>query len=926
LTNSDYFKTGGGLSELGAALEDDPLIGQTFGSYRIRALLAEGGMGRVYRAVRADGQFDREVAIKVLPPGLGREYSLRFEQERQILATLAHPNIAQLYDAGLSDSGNLYLVMELVDGMPIDAFVDDRGIGTTAKTELMLTLSEALAFAHSKLVIHRDLKPSNVFVTRDGDLRLLDFGIAKILETPDSVTVESRPMTPRYASPEQLMNEPISVASDIYQLGLLFLSLFEQRSDLPEETRASATERAVRKSSITVESRLAERLPVELDAIINQCLRAEPGERYASASALADDLRNYLNGFPVSARNPGTAQRAMKFVKRNVAATSFAVLAVLIAIGGTISYTINMAEARRVAEQRAETASQTLRAMSSMIADTYSELIETRGSRSSDAAVDTQLQNEPLRLVLERTERLIDSVVAHQPELRAELLQVQGMTNRELNRMDQAQAQLEEALSLMRINDDVAGQIAVLRELMELYTMMEQNMAASDHQDAALALMEKHAVPAELRARTLTSATIIQIDTGNFDRALQFGHEAIDILETAVPEPTIDLARAYAQLGGVYSRLEQPTLSREWNRKAADLYIELEGPNYRGLSRAYNGLAFSHVIEGDYAAAIDYLERDLAVARANYGENHIRNVIGTINLGITLRRMGRYDEAIDRFTRARDILEKLPGDNSARYAALDINLGNTYQDLGNLTAAARIFERALALTAQDNVPPRNRASLLNNSGDLMMIRGDLDGAISRLEMARQTKIDIYGEDNISTARTMLLLVQAYLAAGDLAPIPELLRKAESSYIANYGTDSRKMSFLELVTGEYRFATGDIEGARQNLHSAYEHRLEEYDADNHLVLSPLFALISVELAAQNTEQARVWLEETRPAVALLEPPHPERVEAAILEAELLAAEGRGTAARSLGVEMRSLVDEHFPDRSDWHERLEVIAAQ
>ena len=926
MTDGDSFKTGGGLSELGAALDDDPLIGQVFGSYRITALLAEGGMGRVYRAVRADGQFDREVAIKVLPTGLGREYSQRFEQERQILASLSHPNIAQLFDAGLSDSGSLYLVMELIDGMPIDQFARERGLGVSAKAELMLVLSEALAFAHSKLVVPRDLKPSNVFVTNAGDLRLLDFGIAKILEAPDSVTVESRPMTPKYASPEQLLNEPISVASDIYQLGLLFLSLFEQRGDVEEETRASATERAVKKSSITVESRLAEKLPAELDAIINQCLRAEPAERYGSATALAADLNNYLGGFPVSARNPGAAQRAIKFVRRNLPATSFALLALIIAIAGTTSYTINMAEARRVAEQRAETASQTLRAMSTMIADTYSELIETRGSRSSGAAADPQLQNEPLRLVLERTERLIDSVVADQPELRAELLQVQGTTNRELNRMDQAQPQLEEALALMREHDDVAGQVAVLRELMELFTMTEQNAIAAGYQDEALTLMDRHEVPAEIRARALISATIIQVDAGNFDRALQFGEQAIDILETAGSEPTIDLAAAYAQLGGVYSRLENPTLSREWTRKAVDLYIELEGPSYRGLSTAYNGLAYSHVMEGDYATAIEYLERDIEVARANYGENHIRFVLPMMNLGITLRRMGRYEEAVDQFMRARDTLGRLPGDHSARNVTVAVNLGNTYQNLGDLATAARLFEEALSLSDDENVPPRNRASLLNNSGDLMMIRGDLDGAIERLEVARQVKTDIYGEDNISTARTLLLLAQAHMASGDLGPVPELLEKAGSSYVANYGADSRKMSFFELVTGQYRLATGDIEGAREILRAAYQHRLEEYDPDNILVLSPLFTLVSVALGAGDPAQAREWLEKTRPAAGRLEKTHPELVEARVLEAEVLAAEERDVEARSTAAATLELINEHFPARRDWIARVTAISTR
>ena len=816
--------------------------------------------------------------------------------------------------------------MELIDGMPIDEFARERGLGVSAKAELMLALSEALAFAHSKLVVHRDLKPSNVFVTNAGDLRLLDFGIAKILEAPDSVTVESRPMTPKYASPEQLLNEPISVASDIYQLGLLFLSLFEQRDDVEEETRASATERAVKKSSITVESRLAEKLPAELNAIINHCLRAEPAERYGSATALAADLRNYLGGFPVSARNPGAAQRAIKFVRRNLPATSFALLALIITITGTVSYTINMAEARRVAEQRAETASQTLRAMSSMIADTYSELIETRGSRSSGAAADPQLQNEPLRLVLERTERLIDSVVADQPELRAELLQVQGMTNRELNRLNRAEAQLNESLALMRQNGDVAGEVAVLNEVMKLHALLEQTATAREYQAEALTLMEGHPVPDQLRARVLTTATLIEVDAGNIQLAEQLGRQAITLLEESPAGPGTDLARAYAQLGGVYSRLEQHVASREWNKKAVDLYIELEGPSYRGLSSAYNGLAFSHVIEGDYAAALEYLERDIAVARANYGEHHMRMVIPTINLGITLRRMGRYEEAIDHFTRARETLDRLPGDHSARELTLAINLGNTYQNLGDLATAARIFEEALSLSDNENMPPRNRASLLNNSGDLMMIRGDLDAAIERLGLARQVKTEIYGEDNISTARTLLLLAQAHMAAGNLALVPELLEKAGNSYVANYGADSRKMSFFELVTGQYRLATGDIEGAREILRAAYGHRLEEYDPDNILVLSPVFTLISLELGAGDTEQAREWLGATRPAVALLKTSHPELIEAGVLEAEVLAAEGRDVEARSTAAATLGLINEHFPARRDWIARVTAISTR
>jgi hypothetical protein len=207
-----------------------------------------------------------------------------------------------------------------------------------------------------------------------------------------------------------------------------------------------------------------------------------------------------------------------------------------------------------------------------------------------------------------------------------------------------------------------------------------------------------------------------------------------------------------------------------------------------------------------------------------------------------------------------------------------------------------------------------------------MIRGDLDGAIERLGLARQVKTEIYGEDNISTARTLLLLAQAHMAAGDLAPVPELLETAGNSYVANYGADSRKMSFFELVTGQYRLAAGDIEGAREILHAAYEHRLEEYDPANILVLSPLFTLVSVELSAGDRAQAREWFEKTRPAVERLRETHAELIEAGVLEAELLAAEGRDAEALSTAAATLGLISEHFPARRDWIDRLTAISTR
>jgi hypothetical protein len=432
----DRFNTGGGLDHFEEALDngEDQLIGQTVGNYRITDMIAEGGMGRVYRAVRDDGEFDRDVAIKVLPPGMGKEHIQRFRQERQILASLTHPNIGQLYDAGLAESGSLYLVMELIEGLPIDEYATSSDLSPDEKAQLMLSLCEALAFAHSKLVVHRDLKPSNVYVTVEGVLKLLDFGIAKILEAPESMTVASRPMTPRYASPEQLLNEPISVASDIYQIGLLFLSLFEQRNDIAPETQASATERAVRKTSVTVESRIAERLPPELVAIINKCLRADAAERYESAGELATDLRNYLGGFPVAARNPGWWDRTRKFLRRNAASsTTVAVLISLLLIGNFVYLNV-LATSRAAAELEAEKAAEVTEFLIGLFE--FSDPQQASGEELT------------ARQILEAGAEKVEQELERQPDIRAAILQAIGRIFLSIGDWDRSTSNLEASLAL----------------------------------------------------------------------------------------------------------------------------------------------------------------------------------------------------------------------------------------------------------------------------------------------------------------------------------------------------------------------------------------------------------------------------------------------------------------------------------------------
>jgi serine/threonine-protein kinase len=362
-------------------------------------------------------------------------------------------------------------------------------------------------------------------------------------------------------------------------------------------------------------------------------------------TALIDDLLRYQQGFPVEARRGSTFYRLRKLVRRNVPATAFASLALAIATGGFTTYTHDMNDARRLAEDRALTASQTLSALSGLIADTYSELIETRASRAPGQSPDPQLQNEPLRLLLERTERLIDNVMTEEPALEAELQLVQAVTNLQLGRTKQTRKQLESALDLVQQTGNANGEAAVLSEFIALESMEGNSDGARERVRQAFEVIRNHDVRPSIQAGILINAVHVESDLAEYERAIEYAQRAIGILETR--HSTKQLARAYVELGTVYGQLEQSEPARRWMRRAVELYTEIEGPSFRGLIPAYSGLAYSHAIAGEYEPALEYFRRELEVARANYGEHHIRTATGLNNIGIALRRMGRYEEAID---------------------------------------------------------------------------------------------------------------------------------------------------------------------------------------------------------------------------------------------------------------------------------------
>ena len=435
-------------------------MGRRFGPYRVLAEIGRGGMGVVYRALRDDDAFHKEVALKLLPDGLESSYfEERFRRERQILASLEHPNIARLIDGGADEVGRPYLVMELVEGVPIDVYCRERSLGLLARLELVRNACSAVALAHSQLVVHCDLKPANVLVTADGTVKLLDFGIARLL-APDprdpvaTATVTGWWMTPEYASPEQVRGEPVTAATDVYALGVLLYELLTGRkpydlgSRAPEEIVRAICEQAVTRPSQVVMRplpggpadsaeitsvaatrslaasassagvpdsnlrRLRRRLEGDLDVILMRALAKEPTRRYTSVVELSEDLRRYLVGLPIRARPDRLGYRARKFFGRHRMSVAAAVL-VLVSLCGGLTLALQQAHVARteraVAERRFEEVRDLARTFIFEIHDAVAAL---PGS--------TPVRKRIVELGLEYLERL-ENEAADDAGLRAEL-------------------------------------------------------------------------------------------------------------------------------------------------------------------------------------------------------------------------------------------------------------------------------------------------------------------------------------------------------------------------------------------------------------------------------------------------------------------------------------------------------------------------
>ncbi|MEQ9568607.1 MAG: serine/threonine-protein kinase, partial [Longimicrobiales bacterium] len=426
----------------------DPRVGSRIGPWQVEDRIGEGGMGVVYRAERADGAFEQSVALKVLRRGMDTEGILaRFRSERQILAGLEHPNIARLVDGGMTDDGLPWFTLEYVRGEHLTEYCDAHRLPVDARLDLFETVCAAVQYAQERLVVHRDLKPSNVLVSDDGTVKLLDFGIARVLSDGGSgqttVVGAPRALTLAYAAPEQIDGGAITTATDVYALGTMLYELLtgfrprdfaeggdpKRPSDLP--TRTQHTLAAARGAE---PERLRRRLRGDLDTICMKALQDDPARRYATAGELLDDLRRHRTGRPVQARPDTFAYRASRFVRRNRAAVAGTGVAALLVLATAATYTVRLAAERDRARLAATEAQEVTAFLEGLFE--VSDPSESMG-RSLTAAE-----------VLETGRRRLDLELRDQPRIRAALLATVGRVYTNLGLWSEARPLLDEALDI----------------------------------------------------------------------------------------------------------------------------------------------------------------------------------------------------------------------------------------------------------------------------------------------------------------------------------------------------------------------------------------------------------------------------------------------------------------------------------------------
>ncbi|MGI9174442.1 MAG: tetratricopeptide repeat protein [Rhodothermales bacterium] len=792
------------LDEIEPAEAAESAIGQRIGPYRLLEHIGSGGMGAVYRAERDDGHYQKRVAVKLIRPEVTRADALeRFRSERQILADLEHAAIARLLDGGVAEveagaPERPYFVMEYVDGLPIDVYCDKYRLSVGKRLTLFRAVCEAVQYAHRNLVIHRDLKPSNILVTKEGKVKLLDFGIAQVMDAESSgdgatsaILAPARMMTPEYAAPEQVRGEKITTSADVYVLGVLLYELLTgHRPYQPKNHRRREVERVVLEEipvqpstkvgtseerigrtgdveQLTPKSvsearaswprRLARRLRGDLDRIVLKALQKAPEQRYASVEQLSEDVRRHLEGMPVKARQGRTGYHAMKFVGRNrvvVAAVVLTVLSLALGLGYAVHQKRVALEQRHVALEQERIAAEQRDYATWAAAEAFRE--KQKAERITDFIVSvfqgvgsSTRPNQSVKAsdLLRQGAQRVEVELQGDPEVQAEMLEVLGEVSQSLTFYKEAMPLLERALSTQR----------------QLYNADHPKMASTVYQ---LALLQQR--------------------SGNYDAAEPLFKESLAIrrrLYRVASHP--DVAESLHGLAGIYHRkgryAEAEPLYREALRQRRVLY----GNHHAIVAKNLEHMGWLLRFKGQYDEADEAFREALAI-HERFPEKEVPIVNASSHVATMLTNRGAYDEAEPMLREVLATWKKVYGDEHLRTATANHNLAELLYHKGAYAEAEPLYREALA---------GRRA--------------------------------IFGDVHASTALTATQLADLLTATGTHAEADSLYRFALESVEGAFSKEHVRASYPLSGLGQLRIQQGRLTEAERHLREALRLRQEKF---------------------------------------------------------------------------------------------------
>ena len=750
-------------------------IGRSLGPYRIEQRIGHGGMGTVYLARRADNEFERRVAIKMIRRGMDSELVIRrFRHERQILASLDHPHIAALFDGGTTDDGLPYFVMEYIEGKPLLEYCDEKKLSIAERLKLFRRICSAVAFAHQNLVVHRDLKPSNILVQSDGTPKLLDFGIAKMLnaeiggQSPDPTATANRLMTPDYASPEQVRGEQITTTSDVYSLGVLLYELltghrpYQIKKHTPVEIIQAVCESEPPLPSVAITKELTpttqenpremqnppsvirnpRSLRGDIDNIVLMSLRKEPSRRYSSVEQFSEDARRHLEGLPVTARPLTLFYRAGKFAKRHRIPVAFASFLVTLLIGFGVTEAI---QSNRIARERDQ--AQIERERAQKVSDFLTEIFRSADPRTTKG--DTLTARE----LLDRGAERVQNELNDQPEIQAKLMSTMAAAYFSLGVYERAEALAAPAAESQRQlfgneNEETLGTIQVLANA----KYMRGDRTAEALYREIVETRRKLTGESPQLIQNLQELAVLLKTVYENDEAENTFLDGVEMARRVLPadDPRRQdiLSQTATFLMEVRSNL---TGAEKFCREALTVSYEIEKTDRYKALLGYSCMSRILKAQGRYAEAEPFLYHILEVRRAVYKEDNpeVSNTLHT--LGELYLEKGEYNKSEEYLRQAVAIRRKF---NSTLLVYSLYDLSCVKHKQGELAEAEKIVREAIALIdSRDRADRRFYPSL----GHILTDKKDYRAAERYLREAADYNAENFGKTNLATSQSEILL-------------------------------------------------------------------------------------------------------------------------------------------------------------------------